>query len=213
MPLIIGLFLAVLVNLGLLTLMQQMTSAKKSERLITEDIRLLDFVRVKRDERLEVKKRELPKKPPPPVKKLSPPKMPSPKRSRPDVPTIKLDIPRIAVPLNIAGGPYLGDYIVDAPVIVDKPEVDGEVLPLVRIEPRYPRAAARRGIEGTVTISFFITKDGRVRDPVVTSARPAAVFDKAAIKAILRWKFKPEIVNGQAVERQASQTIEFVLRK
>jgi protein TonB len=91
------------------------------------------------------------------------------------------------------------------------PAMDDEVIPLVRIPPKYPRAAQRRGIEGVVTVSFTITKDGQVRDPVVVKATPENMFDKAALTAILKWKFKPKVVDGQAVERQATQEIVFTL--
>jgi periplasmic protein TonB len=44
---------------------------------------------------------------------------------------------------------------------------DGEYLPLVRMEPTYPRRAAERGIEGWVTVEFTVTADGTVADPFV----------------------------------------------
>jgi protein TonB len=45
----------------------------------------------------------------------------------------------------------------------------------------------------------------------VIDSQPPRVFDREAIRAILRWKFKPRVVDGQAVERQATQTIDFTL--
>ncbi|PHS68745.1 MAG: energy transducer TonB [Methylophaga sp.] len=220
MRLIIGLMMAILVNIGLFTLMQQMTTANSVDRRVTEDIRLLDFVRLKRENRIETKKRELPKKPPPPQKPPPPPKTPVLQAKKPKAPTPKLDVPQIDVPLNIAGGPYLGDFATGpkvapaapaAPVVV--PVMDDEVIPLVRIPPRYPRSASRRGIEGVVVVSFTITKDGQVTNPIVESAKPENTFNKAALKAILKWKFKPKIVGGKPVERQATQEIEFKLAK
>jgi len=47
----------------------------------------------------------------------------------------------------------------------------------------------------------------------VIKAEPASVFNDAALKAILKWKFKPKLVDGQAVERQATQEIEFKLSR
>lgn len=161
----IALGLALLVNLGLFTVMHQMTSANSIERLVTEDIRLLDFVRLKRDTRTEIKKRELPKKPLPPKKPPPPPKASIPQKNKPKAPVPKLNMPRIDVPLNIAGGPYLGDFTaVPAASLTSgiQPLLDDDVIPLVRIPPRYPRIASRRGIEGVVTVSFTITKQGQV---------------------------------------------------
>jgi protein TonB len=87
------------------------------------------------------------------------------------------------------------------------------VAPLVRVPPRYPRSAVRRNIEGVVKVAFTITADGRVSNPRVLSASPPGVFDKAAIKAIKKWKFNPKIVDGQAVEQSAAQEVTFKLAK
>jgi len=43
----------------------------------------------------------------------------------------------------------------------------------------------------------------------VVDSDPRRVFDREALRAILRWKFRPRIVDGQAVSREAEQTIEF----
>jgi len=54
-------------------------------------------------------------------------------------------------------------------------------------------------------------EDGSVDKPSVIAAEPKRVFNRAAIRAILRWKFKPRIVDGKAVQRQAEQQIDFKL--
>lgn len=221
MRLAIGIILALLVNFGLFLLMQHMTTSEGIDKQAVEDIRLLDFVRLKRDEtQPETKKRELPKKPPPPEEPPPPPETPTPQTDKPKAPTPQLDVPRIDVPMNITGGPYLGDFSTapkappaPAPVAVEGPVIDNEVVPLVRIPPKYPRVAARRGIEGVVTVQFIITRDGTVRDPKVIKAEPASVFNDEAIEAVQKWKFKPKLVDGQPVERQATQEIEFKLSR
>ena len=217
----VGIILALLVNFGLFILMQHMISSKDVDKQVTEDIRLLDFVRLKReDTQPETKQRELPKKPPPPEQPPPPPEAPAPQTDKPTPPAPQLDVPRIDVPMNITGGPYLGDFATapkaaptPAPAPVSGPIIDNEVVPLVRIPPKYPRMASRRGIEGVVTVQFIITKEGTVRDPQVIEANPASIFNDEAIKAILKWKFKPKLVDGQPVERQATQEIEFKLSR
>jgi protein TonB len=221
MRLAIGIVLALLVNFGLFMLMQHMISSKEVDKQITEDIQLLDFVRLKQEEtEPETKKRELPKKPPPPEEPPPPPETPTPQTNKPQAETPQLDVPRIDVPMNITGGPFLGDFAktpapapAPAPVPVQGPIIDNEVVPLVRIPPKYPRVAARRGIEGVVTVRFIITKDGKVRDAQVIDATPANVFNDEALAAVLKWKFKPKLVDGQPVERQATQEIEFKLSR
>ncbi len=45
-----------------------------------------------------------------------------------------------------------------------------------------------------------MTKQGTVRDPKVVTAEPEAIFDRAALDAALKFKYKPRVVNGEAVE-------------
>ena len=62
-----------------------------------------------------------------------------------------------------------------------------------RTEPKYPRRARRRGIEGVVTVSFLVAKSGGVQASSVRiiSAKPAKVFDQAVLQAVLKWRFTP----------------------
>ena len=82
---------------------------------------------------------------------------------------------------------------------------------MVRIQPQYPRRAAIAKIEGFVTIEFTITATGSVTNPKVVDAKPPRVFDRDAIRAILKWKFKPRVVDGRPVARRATQTLDFKL--
>lgn len=77
---------------------------------------------------------------------------------------------------------------------------DGEFLPIVKVAPVYPRRALERGTEGYVVLEYTVTKQGTVRDPVVVEAKPAQIFNKAAIKSALRYKYKPRVENGEPVE-------------
>lgn len=77
---------------------------------------------------------------------------------------------------------------------------DGEMLPLVNIQPTYPTRAAQRGIEGWAQVSFTVTETGGVRDVIVVDAEPPGMFDQASIRAAERFRFQPRVVNGQPVE-------------
>jgi protein TonB len=79
---------------------------------------------------------------------------------------------------------------------------DGDSTPLVRVPPRYPILATRRGIEGRVLVSFTIGKDGSVYDVRVLAAEPPDVFDAAAVKAVRQWRYEPKIVDGDPVEQR-----------
>ena len=64
----------------------------------------------------------------------------------------------------------------------------------------YPRRAAARGIEGYVLLEFTVTKTGAVRDPRVLESKPPGIFDRAAMNASLKFKYKPKVVNGEPIE-------------
>lgn len=83
---------------------------------------------------------------------------------------------------------------------------DGEYLPIVRVEPIYPTRAASRGIEGYVIVEFTVTTNGSVRDPLIVESEPSSIFNRAAERAVLKWKFKPRVVNGNPVEVPGVQT-------
>jgi protein TonB len=76
----------------------------------------------------------------------------------------------------------------------------------VRIDPDYPPSALRRELEGWVQVQFTITPAGSVKDAIVVDAVPKDVFDEAALKAIVRWRYNPKVENGTAVERVGVQT-------
>ena len=76
---------------------------------------------------------------------------------------------------------------------------DKAATPLVRIEPKYPPAAARDGVNGWVRLRFNIGADGRVTDVQVLAAEPRRVFDQEAMRALKNWKYQPKLENGRAV--------------
>ena len=76
---------------------------------------------------------------------------------------------------------------------------DGEYLPIVRVSPIYPRRALSRGIEGYVLVEFVVTEAGTVRDPIVLFADPPGFFERAAVTAVLKFKYKPKVAGGQPV--------------
>lgn len=86
---------------------------------------------------------------------------------------------------------------------------DRSVTPLVQVKPIFPSRALERGIEGWVHLRFTIAAAGTVKDLVVVDAEPQGVFDEAATKAVLRYRYNPRIENGVAVEQRG---LELVIR-
>lgn len=56
--------------------------------------------------------------------------------------------------------------------------------------PDYPDWAKRDGVEGSVTLYFFVLPDGRVKENVLVERTSGfSDFDERAIEALLQWKF------------------------
>lgn len=84
---------------------------------------------------------------------------------------------------------------------------DGDAQPLVRVEPSYPPAAARDGINGWVRLRFTINETGGVEDIEIIDAEPRRVFDRAARQALRRWRYAPKVVDGTP-QRQEGMTVQ-----
>ncbi len=77
---------------------------------------------------------------------------------------------------------------------------DGEYLPIVKVAPIYPRRAQTRGITGYCIVEYTVTTSGAIRDPVAVDCQPSGVFEKASVKAATKFKYKPRVVDGEAIE-------------
>lgn len=136
-------------------------------------------------------KRRVP--PPPPKPPKQPPKVPDPEPDNADVDAsgFKFNIPSVDVGGDAVGlsGPGSG---------IGR---DGDAAPIVRIEPKYPMAAQRNGTEGWVRLSFSINEVGGVEDVEIIEAQPKRVFNRAAKRALKRWKYKAKMVDGKPVKQ------------
>ena len=75
-----------------------------------------------------------------------------------------------------------------------------DFLPIIKVAPVYPRYALQRNLAGHVLVEFAVSVTGEVRDPVVLEADPPGVFEGAALAATTGFKYKPMVVDGEAVE-------------
>lgn len=200
---VVSIALAVVVTVAAFYLMHRLISGNEGDRDDLEAPPGIRFGPVDIEQEIQKKERRKPDPPPPPDEPPPPPDL-----QVTDVQQTRQEMPRLDMPdLNLgvgAGPPVLGNVGMDR-------GAEGDVVPLVRINPQYPRDAAMNQIEGYVTIEFTITETGSVRDPQVIDSKPPRIFDREAIRAILRWKFKPRVIDGQATERRATQTIDFNL--
>lgn len=77
---------------------------------------------------------------------------------------------------------------------------DGEYLPIVKVAPIYPRRAQTRGITGYCIVEYTVTTSGAIRDPQPVDCQPAGIFESASVKAAEKFKYKPRVVDGTAIE-------------
>ena len=200
----ISLLLAAAVTVALFLFMYWLISGRHNLGDRGEQLGGIRFGPVKIDEQMQIKERRIPKTPPPPKEPPPPPKLNVQNVERQVTPMPNMNMPKLDIPVS-GSGPFLGAFA------AGDQDAEGDIIPLVRIQPQYPRRAAMAKIEGWVTIEFTITETGSVTDPVVVDSKPPRVFDREAIRAILKWKFKPRVVDGQPVARRATQTLDFKL--
>jgi len=78
---------------------------------------------------------------------------------------------------------------------------DGEYLPIVKIAPIYPHRAQLKGIEGNCVVMYTVTTNGSVRDvSVIEHMCDNRIFWSPSITAAKKFKYKPRIIDGEAVE-------------
>lgn len=145
----------------------------------------LDFVRVKRNESLN-------------TEDFTPEKPPKPPETPPETPPQDMDNLDPNTPtINIAPPPISADTSIGGPGGMNIAE--GDYLPIVRVAPVYPARALSRGLEGHVDLSFTVTSAGTVRDPVILFST-SSLFERAATRAVLKFKYKPRVVDGIPVD-------------
>ena len=182
---VISIVVGSIVTVSLLFVMQLLIVTGKQALTDPRERHKLEFVRVKRNENLNVED-IIPEKPPKPPE--TPPETPPQDMDNvnPDAPTINIAPPTVSANTDI-GGP--GGMNI----------AEGDYLPIVRVAPVYPARALSRGLEGFVDLSFTVTTTGTVKDPIVLQST-SSLFERAAIRAVLKFKYKPRVVDGVPVD-------------
>lgn len=190
--LIAGVPFAVGVTLALFFLMRALITQDLPP---PEDVTTVGQIKIARDVRDEStniqqnqKRPEQRQTPPPPPKLTS-------SRRPPKQDQINVNIGDVGVSIDPSGGF----------------RSDSDVQPIVRVPPQYPIRAAERGIEGWVLIEFTVTATGSVVEPTVIDADPPNTFNRAAMRAVVKWKYKPMMVSGKPVAWKTQVVLTFEL--
>jgi periplasmic protein TonB len=100
-----------------------------------------------------------------------------------------------------------------ASMIFELSDIDDTPQPLVQLRPLYPAHARMRHLEGSVTVEFVVSGEGKPGSISVLSSEPGTVFCSAAIRAVERWRFRPGTRDGKPVAVRVRQRIRFQLEE
>jgi protein TonB len=165
-------------------MMDLMIDSGRGEPAEAAAYRITDFVRIDRAEVVESKETK-PQKPETPE---AAPDMPRPQASESFDSVLQV---AVATPDVQFGTARMGDLGFSGS--------DGEYLPIVKVAPVYPTRALQRRLEGYVLVEFVVTATGAVRNVAVLEST-SPIFEQPAIEAALKFKYKPRVVDGQAIE-------------
>ena len=111
----------------------------------------------------------------------------------------------VAIPVNIARG---GGGAEKLGRIFNISELDRQPQPIVQQSPVFPPELKREYQEADVEMGFIINTKGEVLAPYVIKSANSR-FEEAAIRAILKWKFRPGYRAGRPVNTRTQITIKF----
>jgi protein TonB len=80
---------------------------------------------------------------------------------------------------------------------------------IYRVQPQYPALARQARIQGVVVLRAVITRGGKIENLQVISGHPMLV--KAAMDAVLQWRYRPYYLNNEPVEVETQVTVNFTL--
>lgn len=204
----VALMFSVALTVSLFAFLHTMTQVRNTADATAVALSKVEFVRLRRETEVEDKKREKPQR----IKPEQAPVTPTMAVARQEGINLGLDVQAIAAGIGAefgsagaGGGDGRG---IPGGLAFGGGMSDRGALPLVRVEPQYPPPAARRGLEGWVQLRFNISTAGSVKDAVVVKSS-SSLFDRAAIQAVNKWKYQPQMQGGTAMETLG---VEVVLR-
>ena len=173
---VLGLF----ITFGLVFVMFKLIDSGNKDMDEEKAIKIPDFLHVERELTENVKKTEVEK---PDEPETPPPDIPEDQIEfeAPDN-AVSMAAPKVSTSLNASLGTFARD---------------SDYIPVYVPQPQYPRRAQSRGKEGYAVIEVIITTTGGVRDPKLLEEDPEGWgFGRAAMKAALKLKYNPRVVDG-----------------
>jgi len=74
---------------------------------------------------------------------------------------------------------------------------DQELVPIYRVQPKYPRSAQQSGREGFVIVELTVDDAGQVDNPIVVERNGPVSLERAALDAVKRFRYVPGFKDGK----------------
>jgi len=201
MRFLVSCLFAPVITFALLLFMAGLINGKTQDYATKQDNPSFDLVVNAKDESFESRERRKPEPPEPQQEQsVEPVAVVQNTLSSPEI-SMDLDIPSLDLSSSVSSMSISmpGIESMELPTAGNAGEM--MAMPLYRVQPRYPTKALRANKEGYVVLSFDINESGRVTNIQVVQAEPKRLFDREAKRALKKWKYKPMLVNGQAVSQ------------
>ena len=85
-------------------------------------------------------------------------------------------------------------------------------VPFEKANPRYPRKALSRGVEGWVTMHYMVDPTGKTYDIEIVDSNGDRSLENAAVRAAAKYRYDPAKFQGQPIDAGASTRINFAIR-
>jgi protein TonB len=194
MPIVI--LTAVIVTILLFTAIEYLIGQRRVRLSKGTNIEIANFIRMQEQSR-DVQSRRDPQAPEKPQQEMQQDLHKLQASSGGAMSNLAVDIPQIDLDLDLGGSIAIAR----------------ELTPLVRIPADYPLSALAKEIEGWVLIRFTVTETGSVADPEILRSDPPGVFDRSAKRAVVKWKYQPQIVDGKPASVVTYTRLRFEMAK
>lgn len=161
-----------------------------------------------------------PDPPPPPEEEPPPEEPPQEEPPPPDLQPQNMDLSLSDLDVDLAGltggGLLAGGFDPSAVAadalsdlqVFDVSDLDNKPTPISQAAPRHPTDLLKSRVEGSVVLTFVVDEQGRVQNAQVESSSHPG-FEKPALEAVRKWRFKPGMKEGAPVKAYVKQPIRF----
>jgi len=214
MRFLVACLIAPIITFALLLFMAGLINQQAHSQKKKQENPYFDLVVNTKDESYESRKRNKPKPPEPKPEPIVEQTALIQNQVTAPAMNVDLDIPSLDLSSNVSAMSISMPGIESMDVPTTGITGDVMAMPLYRVQPRYPRKALRLGKQGYVILSFDINEEGRVVNVKIVKAEPRRLFEKEAERALKQWKYKPMLVNGEAVSQlRQSIRLDFQIEK